>query len=77
MSKEINHLILELTGDAVKPNTQTKWDSADSLVVPIMPPSLLGICKLIHISYILKVNFVLFAHNALFLYHLTFCELTQ
>ncbi|XKL64211.1 hypothetical protein PGB90_004297 [Kerria lacca] len=56
MSKEINHLILELTGDAVKPNTQTKWDSADSLVVPIMPPSLLGICKLIHISYILKVS---------------------
>ncbi|KAK7588159.1 hypothetical protein V9T40_005404 [Parthenolecanium corni] len=56
MSREINHLILELTGDAVKPNTQTKWDSADSLVVPIMPPSLLGICKLIHIYYVLRVS---------------------
>lgn len=56
MSKELSHLILELTGDAVKPNTQTKWDSADSLVVPVMPPSLLGICKLIHIYYVLRVS---------------------
>lgn len=56
MSKEINHLILELTGDIVAPNTQTKWDSADSLVVPIMPPSLMGSCKLIHIYYVLKVG---------------------
>lgn len=60
MSREINHLILELTGDAVKPNTQTKWDSADSLVVPIMPPSLLGICKLIHIYYVLRVRIYYF-----------------
>lgn len=56
MSKDINHLILELTGDIVSPCTQIKWDSADSLVVPIMPPSLSSSCKLIHINYVLKVS---------------------
>ncbi|RZF38361.1 hypothetical protein LSTR_LSTR009256 [Laodelphax striatellus] len=56
VTKELQHLVLEYQGDSVKPNTRTKWDSAQSLVVPVMPPSLIGICRLLQIYYVLKVN---------------------
>ncbi|XP_046669540.1 arrestin domain-containing protein 3-like [Homalodisca vitripennis] len=56
VTKEVQHLVLEYRGDSVKPNTRHKWDSAQSLVVPVMPPSLVGICRLLQIYYVLKVN---------------------
>lgn len=56
VNKEIQHLVLEYKGDAVSPNTRSKWDSAQSLVVPVMPPSLVGVCRLLQIYYVLKVS---------------------
>ncbi|KAJ9579335.1 hypothetical protein L9F63_024555, partial [Diploptera punctata] len=56
VNKEVQHLVLEYKGDPVRPNTRSKWDSAQSLVVPVMPPSLVGVCRLLQIYYVLKVN---------------------
>jgi hypothetical protein len=56
VNKEIQHLVLEYKGEAVRPNTRSKWDSAQSLVVPVMPPSLVGVCRLVQIYYVLKVS---------------------
>jgi hypothetical protein len=56
VNKEIQHLVLEYKGEAVRPNTRSKWDSAQSLVVPVMPPSLVGVCRLLQIYYVLKVS---------------------
>lgn len=58
VTKEVQHLILEYRGDSVKPNTRHKWDSAQSLVVPVMPPSLVGICRLLQVYYVLKVVYL-------------------
>lgn len=58
VTKEVQHLILEYRGDSVKPNTRHKWDSAQSLVVPVMPPSLVGICRLLQVYYVLKVMYL-------------------
>nr|CAD7604225.1 unnamed protein product [Timema genevievae] len=56
VNKELQHLILEYRGDAIRPNSRSKWDSAQSLVVPVMPPTLVGVCRLLQIYYVLKVN---------------------
>jgi hypothetical protein len=56
VNKEIQHLVLEYKGEAVRPNTRSTWDSAQSLVVPVMPPSLVGVCRLLQIYYVLKVS---------------------
>ena len=56
LSKEIQHLVLEYRGEPVPPDTRTHWDSAQSLILPVMPPSIVGVCRLMHIYYVLKVN---------------------
>ncbi|XP_063230472.1 arrestin domain-containing protein 2-like isoform X2 [Bacillus rossius redtenbacheri] len=56
VNKEAQHLVLEYKGDPVGPNTRSKWDSSQSLVVPVMPPTLVGVCRLLQIYYVLKVN---------------------
>lgn len=55
VNKEVQHLVLEYKGDPVKQNTRSKWDSSQSLVVPVMPPTLVGVCRLMQIYYVLKV----------------------
>lgn len=55
INKEVQHLVLEYRGDSVQSNTRHKWDSAQSLVVPVMPPSLTGITRLLQVYYVLKV----------------------
>jgi len=62
VNKEIQHLVLEYKGEPVRPNTRSKWDSAQSLVVPVMPPSLVGVCRLLQIYYVLKVRHSMIAH---------------
>lgn len=57
VTKELQHVVLEYKGDIVKPNTRTKWDSKQSLIVPTMPPTVVGVCKIMQIYYVLKVNF--------------------
>ncbi|XP_076052796.1 arrestin domain-containing protein 2-like [Oratosquilla oratoria] len=59
VSKDEQHAVLEYTGDPVPAGTRWKFDSTQSLVVPVMPPTLVGVCRLIQIYYVLKVNIVL------------------
>ncbi|RWS09522.1 vitellogenin-3-like protein [Dinothrombium tinctorium] len=55
LNKETNHTVLEYRGDIIAPHTRSRFDSSNSLVVPVMPPTLLGICRLLQIYYVLKV----------------------
>lgn len=55
ISKDLNHVVLEYKGDPVHPHTRSKFDSTSSLVVPVMPPTLVGVCRLVQIYYVLKV----------------------
>ncbi|GLV37056.1 Wee1 kinase [Carabus blaptoides fortunei] len=56
VNKDVQHLVLEYKGDPVKPHSRTKWDSSNSLVIPTMPTTLVGICRLLQIYYVLKVS---------------------
>jgi hypothetical protein len=56
VTREVQHPVLEYRGEAVKPGTHAKWDSAQSLVVPTMPPSMVGVCRLLQLYYVLKVG---------------------
>lgn len=56
INKDAQHPVLEYKGDAVKAFSRTKWDSANSLVIPVMPTTLLGICRVLQIYYVLKVS---------------------
>jgi hypothetical protein len=62
VTREVQHPVLEYRGEAVKPGTHAKWDSAQSLVVPTMPPSMVGVCRLLQLYYVLKVG-QRFYHN--------------
>lgn len=55
VTKEVNHTVLEYRGDPVHPHSRSKFDSSSGLVVPVVPPTLLGVCRLVHIHYALKV----------------------
>ncbi|GJQ75361.1 hypothetical protein Trydic_g23538 [Trypoxylus dichotomus] len=56
VSKDVKHLVFEYRGSQVKPNSRTKWDSSNSLVIPPMPTTLVGICRLAQIYYVLTVS---------------------
>ncbi|ODM91409.1 Arrestin domain-containing protein 2 [Orchesella cincta] len=56
VSKEVSHTIFEYRGAPVNPHTRSKWDSQQNLVVPTMPPTLIGVCRLIQLYYVLKVS---------------------
>ncbi|BES98455.1 Arrestin (or S-antigen), N-terminal domain [Nesidiocoris tenuis] len=56
VTKETEHLVLEYKGECIKPNTCSKWDSNQDLVLPVTPPSLVGLCRLLQIYYVLKVG---------------------
>lgn len=56
VSKDLKHLVFEYRGSQVKPNTRTKWDSSNSLVLPPMPTTLVGICRLAQVYYILTIS---------------------
>ncbi|CAG2113773.1 unnamed protein product, partial [Medioppia subpectinata] len=55
LSKEVNHTVLEYRGDPILPSQKSRFESSNSFVVPIMPPTLVGICRLLQIYYVLKV----------------------
>ncbi|XP_022257211.1 uncharacterized protein LOC106472987 [Limulus polyphemus] len=55
INKETNHTVLEYRGDPIEPQTRSRFDSTNSLVVPVMPPTLIGICRLLQMYYVLKV----------------------
>lgn len=56
-TKELQHVVLEYRGDAVQPGRRSKFDSSQSLVLPPMPTTLVGVCRLINIYYALHVSF--------------------
>lgn len=56
VSKDHKSLVFEYRGNQVKPGTRTKWDSSNSLVLPPMPTTLVGNCRLIQIYYILTAS---------------------
>ncbi|XP_052131939.1 uncharacterized protein LOC127751836 [Frankliniella occidentalis] len=56
VTKELQHLVLEYRGEEVGPHTHRTWDSGGTLRLPVMPPSLVGVCRLLQIYYVLKVN---------------------
>jgi len=55
LNKEVNHTILEYCGDLISPHTRTRFDSANGLILPTMPPTMSGICRLLQVYYVLKV----------------------
>ncbi|XP_046752700.1 arrestin domain-containing protein 3-like [Diprion similis] len=55
-SREQQKMVLEYKGDPVQPGSAMKWDSAKTMVLPVCPPTLLGVCRLIQIYYVLKVS---------------------
>ncbi|KAF2365094.1 Arrestin-like N-terminal [Trinorchestia longiramus] len=56
VTKDIQHSVLEYTGDSVSTGSRWKFDSSQCLVVPVIPPTLVSVCRLIQIYYVLKVN---------------------
>lgn len=56
VTKDLQHQVLEYTGDPVAAGTRWKFDSSQSLVVPVMPPTLIDVCRLLQIYYVLKVG---------------------
>lgn len=44
------------SGSNVKPHSRSKWDSSNSLVLPPMPTTLVGICRLVQMYYMLSVS---------------------
>jgi len=58
-SKELHHVVLEYRGDAVQSGMRSKFDSSQSLVLPAMPTTLVGACRLINIYYSLHVGLLL------------------
>lgn len=54
-NKESDHTVLEYRGDLISPQSRSKFDSSNSLVVPVMPPTLNNACRLLKVHYRLKV----------------------
>ncbi|KAI1289822.1 Arrestin domain-containing protein 3 [Halotydeus destructor] len=55
LNKDVSHTILEYRGNLIDPHTRTRFDSANGLILPAMPPTLTGVCRLIQVYYVLKV----------------------
>ncbi|KAJ8956100.1 hypothetical protein NQ318_016553 [Aromia moschata] len=55
VSKDMKHLVFEYGGCHVKPHTRSKWDSSNCLVIPPMPTTIVHICRLVQIYYLLTV----------------------
>lgn len=56
VTKELQHSVLEYRGEEVGPHSHRNWDSGGTLRLPVMPPSLVGVCRLLQIYYVLKVR---------------------
>ncbi|XP_064606638.1 LOW QUALITY PROTEIN: arrestin domain-containing protein 3-like [Liolophura sinensis] len=57
LTKELSHKVWEYQGETVSPHTTVDFDDLqEHLQVPVMPPTLLDVCSLINIYYVLKVS---------------------
>ena len=60
LTKELNHKVWEFKGPTVAPHsTRSFHDLHKYLQVPVMPPTLAEVCKVIEIYYIVKVMLLL------------------
>ncbi|XP_058809353.1 arrestin domain-containing protein 3-like isoform X6 [Phymastichus coffea] len=55
-SREIQKVVMEYKGEPVPSGSAVKWDSSRKMVLPCCPPTLVGVCRLIKIYYVLKVS---------------------
>lgn len=55
-TKELQHVVLEYRGDPVQPGRRSKFDSSQSLVLPALPTTLVGVCRMINVYYALHVS---------------------
>lgn len=56
LTKELNHKVWEFKGPTVAPHsTRSFHDLHKYLQVPVMPPTLADVCKVIEMYYLLKV----------------------
>lgn len=55
-NKELQHVVLEYRGDPVQPGRRSKFDSSQSLVLPALPTTLVGVCRMINVYYALHVS---------------------
>ena len=57
LTKEIHHKIWEFKGPTVSPHTTKGFHDFHKLLqVPVMPPTLADVCKVIELYYVLKVS---------------------
>ena len=57
LSKEVSHKVWEYKGPTVQPHhSETFHDLHTHLQVPVMPPTLSEVCKLMELYYVLKVG---------------------
>lgn len=57
LNKEATHTVLELQSQPIQPRTADVFQDLDRhLRLPVMPPTMHDVCKLIDISYILRVS---------------------
>ncbi|XP_050315045.1 arrestin domain-containing protein 3-like [Anthonomus grandis grandis] len=56
VSKDLKNVVLEYKGNPVKPHKRIKWDSGTVLVIPPVPTTLVNICRLIQVFYVLTVS---------------------
>jgi hypothetical protein len=65
VSKDVCHLVLQNNGPDVEPGCSWKFESDRGgvknsepfkLRIPVVPPTLVGVCRLIQIYYLLKVS---------------------
>ena len=55
-NKDVQHVVLEYRGDPVQPGRRSKFDSSQSLVLPALPTTLVGVCRMINVYYALHVR---------------------
>ncbi|GAV03900.1 hypothetical protein RvY_14266-2 [Ramazzottius varieornatus] len=74
VGKDIHHLILQHVGSDIEPDSDVRFSSSpvtssviptdtkektSKLIIPVCPPTLIGMCRLIQIYYVLKVCVVM------------------
>ncbi|KJH48238.1 arrestin domain protein [Dictyocaulus viviparus] len=59
-SKTLTSVVFEHKSSAITPNNEGKYDSSieQSIRLPVVPPTLIGICRLLQIYYILRICLV-------------------
>jgi len=57
LSKDVSHTALELRCPPIAPHsTHIYHDLSADLEVPVMPPTMVEVCKVIEINYVLRVG---------------------